>query len=79
MTVVLRKLGLADRPTGADLELVREIYLARFADGRERANLPTIKYWRVRPTFIRVSDFREQPPTFVEWDAADLTRSYSES
>lgn len=64
--------GLAERPTGADLERVKEVYFARFPDGRKRANLSEIVYWRVRPTWIRFSDFREYPPTIMEWDAAGL-------
>jgi len=64
--------GLADIPTGAELERLREVYLARFADGRERATLPTIAYWRVRPTWIRFSDFRADPPVIIEWSATEL-------
>ena len=64
--------GVADRPNGADLERVREIYLARFPDGQERATLPAIAYWRVCPIWIRFSDFTEDPPTITEWDANDL-------
>jgi uncharacterized protein YhbP (UPF0306 family) len=71
--------GVADRPDGADLERVREIYLARFPDGQERANLPAIAYWRVRPTWIRFSDFTEDPPSITEWDADDLASGNPDS
>jgi pyridoxamine 5'-phosphate oxidase-like protein len=58
--------GVADEPEGDDLERLRAIYFERFPDGRERAGWPGITYFRVRPTWIRHSDFRGAAPKVVE-------------
>jgi hypothetical protein len=64
--------GVADEPAGAELAPLKERYLARFPDGREREAWPGITYFRVRPTWVRYSDFRANPPRIVELTAADL-------
>ena len=64
--------GLADEPVGLELDRLFEQYLARFPDGQERRPLPGITYWRVRPTWIRYSDFSIDPPQIVEFAPADL-------
>lgn len=64
--------GVADEPTGDDLQRLKEIYFQRFADGRERAALADITYFRVTPTWIRYSDFRPTPPATIVFDAGDL-------
>lgn len=56
----------ADRPTGEDLARAKATYLAAFPDGKERERLPDIAYWRLRPTWIRTSDFSTTPPTITE-------------
>lgn len=38
--------GVADEPTGAELERLLEEYFTRFPDGRERLQWPGISYWR---------------------------------
>lgn len=58
--------GLADEPTGAELARVKAVYLARFPDGHERERWPGITYFRVRPTWIRYSDFRQPEAAVVE-------------
>jgi hypothetical protein len=58
--------GRADEPTGADLARAKATYFAAFADGKEREAWPDIAYWRVRPTWIRTSDFAAAPPAIVE-------------
>lgn len=58
--------GLCDEPAGAELERLRAVYLARFPDGQERMAWPDITYVRVRPTWIRYSDFRGAAPAVVE-------------
>lgn len=65
--------GTADEPTGAELEQLLELYFARFPDGRERQRLPGITYWRVRPTWLRYSDFSVDPPQILEFSGSDLT------
>lgn len=59
--------GIADEPTGAELEHLKEQYFARFPDGRDRDGLHGITYFRVRPTWIRYSDFRPDPAEIYEY------------
>ncbi len=58
--------GVADEPQGDELERVRSTYLDAFPDGRERATWKGITYFRVRPTWIRMTDFGVDPPRIVE-------------
>src|SRR5215218_10293275 len=60
--------GLADEPTGAELERLRELYFESFPDGRERQTWSGITYIRTRPMWIRYSDFNHDPPEIVEFD-----------
>ena len=64
--------GDADEPSGAQLEAWKQLYFGRFPDGLERQAWPDITYFRIRTTWARFSDFRTQPPTIVEFDAAAL-------
>lgn len=64
--------GHADEPTGNDLARLLQLYFERFPDGRERQRLPDVTYWRVRPTWIRFSDFSLDPPRVVEVAPGDL-------
>ena len=64
--------GLADEPQGPALDSLKQRYFAAFPDGVERAGWPDITYVRVRPTFIRFSDFRGETPKIVELDQAAL-------
>ena len=64
--------GLADEPKGAELERLKARYFAVFPDGVARAEWPGIAYVRVRPTFLRFSDFRGEAPKIVEFDQAAL-------
>lgn len=65
--------GVADEPTGAALAAWQKLYFARFPDGVARQALPDITYFRVRPTWVRHSDFRGAEPTIVEFGGAELT------
>lgn len=64
--------GVVDEPAGNDLDEFLELYFERFPDGRARRNLPEIAYFRVKPTWIRYSDFSEEPPVVVEFREPDL-------
>ena len=64
--------GLADEPQGPELDSLKARYFAAFPDGVERAGWPDITYVRVRPTFIRFSDFRGTAPKIIELDRAAL-------
>ncbi len=58
--------GVADEPSGADLARLKDVYFARFPDGRERERMPEIIYFRVRPRWARYSDFRTADAKIVE-------------
>ncbi|MFO0738854.1 MAG: pyridoxamine 5'-phosphate oxidase family protein [Labilithrix sp.] len=58
--------GVADEPQGDELARIKKVYLAKFPDGVEREAWPLITYFRVRPTWIRFSDFTTSPPTIEE-------------
>jgi hypothetical protein len=44
-------------PAGAELARLKEIYFARFADGPARRKWAGITYIRVRPRWLRYSDY----------------------
>ena len=60
--------GTADEPNGAELERLLAVYYARFPDGPERRSWPGLIYVRVKPTWIRYSDFGKNPPEIIEFD-----------
>jgi hypothetical protein len=64
--------GIADFPEADELERVREVYFARHPDGRDRLTWPGLVHVRVRPTWIRYSDFNQTPRYVVELDANAL-------
>jgi hypothetical protein len=64
--------GIVDEPRGTDLERLKELYFERFIDGPTRQAWKGLIYMRVRPTWLRVSDYRTDPPHIVELDADEL-------
>lgn len=64
--------GVADEPSGAELERLKELYFVRFPDGRERQSWPGLVYVRARPTWIRYSDFNQAQEEIVEFDLDQL-------
>ncbi|MFD9218530.1 pyridoxamine 5'-phosphate oxidase family protein [Streptomyces sp. NPDC060064] len=58
--------GVADFPTGSELERLQQCYFAAYPDGRDRLAWPGITHVRVRPTWVRYSDFTQDPPHIVE-------------
>jgi len=58
--------GIADEPSGAELERMKALYLSVFPDGREREKWPGITYFRVRPLWVRYSDFSGAEPSSSE-------------
>jgi len=64
--------GVADEPTGPELERLKRIYYEVFPDGRERLSWPGLIYVRVQPTWIRYSDYTRDPAEIVEFGAKDL-------
>lgn len=64
--------GIADEPSGADLERLKQTYYTVYPDGPSRLSWPGLIYVRVRPTWIRYSDFTLDPPQIVELTAEQL-------
>ena len=60
--------GVADEPSGGERARLQAVYLEAFTDGVERADDPAITYFRVRPSWMRLSDFRTSPPMIVEME-----------
>ncbi|MET7617084.1 pyridoxamine 5'-phosphate oxidase family protein [Streptomyces sp. NPDC005408] len=58
--------GVADFPTGAELERIQACYFSVYPDGRDRLSWPGITHVRVRPSWVRYSDFTQDPPHIVE-------------
>ncbi|MBI1360898.1 MAG: hypothetical protein GC155_11525 [Alphaproteobacteria bacterium] len=57
--------GVADEPTGEDLERVRSVYFEAFPDGPERLKWTGITYVRIRPSWLRFTSYT-QPDRNVE-------------
>jgi general stress protein 26 len=64
--------GIADEPCGEELERLKTIYYGVFPDGPSRLSWPGLIYVRVRPTWIRYSDYNSDPPEIIEFGAEDL-------
>lgn len=60
--------GIADEPIGPELDLLKESYFSVFPDGKDRESWPGIAYIRVRPIWMRYSDFNKDPPEIAEFD-----------
>ena len=67
--------GIADEPSANELEALRQVYYAAYPDGPSRLSWRGLIYVRVRPTWIRYSDFHANPPEIVEFTAESLTRT----
>jgi general stress protein 26 len=64
--------GLADEPQGQELQRLQSVYFAHFPDGPTRLTWPGLTYFRIRPTWLRYSDFTTPEPLIVELSEADL-------
>ena len=64
--------GLADEPRGAELERLKTLYFSAFPQGREREGWSGLTYWRVRPRWLRYSDYGQAPPLVLTHDATAL-------
>jgi PPOX class probable F420-dependent enzyme len=58
--------GVADEPKGEELARIKQVYFAAYPDGPTREAWPGITYVRVRPTWVRHSDFRGAAPRIEE-------------
>ena len=66
--------GIADVPVGSERERILELYFSRFPDGRDRLAWRGITHIRVKPSWIRCSDFGRNPPQIVEFDRDALAQ-----
>lgn len=58
--------GIAELPDGADLDACKRVYFEAWPDGPERETWPDIAYVRVKPQWIRFSDFGQTPARIEE-------------
>lgn len=66
--------GIADEPEGEERERLTAVYYDVYPDGRDRLSWPGLTYVRVRPQWIRFSDFGRPEPFIVEFTAEGLAR-----
>jgi pyridoxine/pyridoxamine 5'-phosphate oxidase len=64
--------GMADEPSGAELEDLKQAYYAVYPDGPSRLHWPGLTYMRVKPRWIRYSDFSQAAPLIVEFSGDQL-------
>ena len=63
--------GVADEPEGEELARIKQVYFKAYPDGVDRQQWPGITYFRVRPRWIRYSDYRGTP-RILEWSPDEL-------
>jgi hypothetical protein len=64
--------GVADEPSGAELNRLKELYFGSFPDGRQRQTWPGLVYIRARPTWMRYSDYNRAPPEILEFNHDEI-------
>ncbi|HTC54475.1 MAG TPA: pyridoxamine 5'-phosphate oxidase family protein [Steroidobacteraceae bacterium] len=64
--------GEADEPSGSELERLKMVYYSAYPDGPSRVNWPGLTYVRVRPIWVRYSDYNANPPQIVEYRGEEL-------
>ena len=62
--------GVVGFPSGAELSALQAQYFAVFPEGVSRLSWPGITYVRVRPTWVRYSNYRVAPPQVHEFTFA---------
>jgi pyridoxine/pyridoxamine 5'-phosphate oxidase len=58
--------GKAEVLSGPELDACKPDYFAMWPDGRDREHRPDIAYVRVRPRWLRYSDYSTTPPRVEE-------------
>jgi pyridoxine/pyridoxamine 5'-phosphate oxidase len=58
--------GTAEVLSGPELDACKPDYFALWPDGRDRERWPDIAYIRVRPRWLRYSDYSRAPPRVEE-------------
>jgi hypothetical protein len=71
--------GVADQPQGRELDRLKAIYYETFPEGKQRLGRQGLVYLRVRPSWIRYSDFNVNPPLIQEFDASQLADAVMKS
>jgi pyridoxine/pyridoxamine 5'-phosphate oxidase len=64
--------GTASELQGAELERCQATYFQTWPDGPARLTWPGIVYFRVRPAWVRYSDFDANPPLIQEFVSQDF-------
>ena len=64
--------GITDEPQGEALYRLQRQYFGHFPDGPTRLSWPGITYFRIRPRWIRYSDFRDAETVVAEFVESDL-------
>jgi hypothetical protein len=64
--------GVADEPSGDELEQLKTVYYGVYPNGPDRLSWPGLIYVRVRPRWIRYSDYSLSPPLIVEFGEEQL-------
>ena len=59
--------GVAEELVGSELERLRAVYFDAWPDGPSRLKWPGITHFVIRPTWIRYSDFAQDPAVIVEF------------
>ncbi|HZQ55940.1 MAG TPA: hypothetical protein VFB14_27345 [Bryobacteraceae bacterium] len=58
---------MAEELASPELERHQEIYFKPWPDGPARVSWPEIVYFVVKPTWVRFSDFDQNPPVICEF------------
>jgi hypothetical protein len=64
--------GIADEPAGLERERLKAVYYQAYPDGPSRLSWPGLVYVRVRPTWIRYTDYTVDPTEIAEFTADEL-------
>lgn len=64
--------GIADEPAGETLERLKAAYYEVYPDGPDRLGWPGLIYIRVRPHWVRYSDYTVDPPLIAELRGREL-------
>ena len=69
--------GIADEPSGEELELLKSVYYEVYPDGPSRLSWTGLIYVRVRPTWIRYSDYNVDRPLIIEFRTDELVHAHA--
>jgi pyridoxine/pyridoxamine 5'-phosphate oxidase len=59
--------GIARQPEGDELKRYQQIYFTAWPDGPSRLSWPGMTHFVVQPTWLRFSDFDQNPPLIQEF------------